>query len=186
MPAMTKPWDISLFVDAVGHDDAEVRVGRGGHEQRLHLTVRTGLVLVYCIDAAAAMSSAQAWAAARVRIGDWLPTDPPARPAAARGVGAAHPTGSVIFEGRQPWNLSTGGEGLTVTVGPLSVRVRDRTALDTQVRAWSEASAIAVRIFPGRAVPFARLVEQARISSIQRATGERGPDGPRHGGVDRD
>jgi hypothetical protein len=182
---MTKPWDVSLFVDAVGQDEARVRVGRGGHEQRPHLTVRTGLVLVYCIDAAAAMSAAQAWAAARVRISDWLPTEPPARPARVPGYGQAHPASSVIFEGRQPWNLSTRGEGLTVTVGCLSVRVRDWTALDTHVRAWSEASAVAMRIFPGRAVPFTQLVQQARISSIQRAAGERQRRGPRRG-VDRD
>ena len=183
---MTKPWDISLFVDAVGQDEARVRVGRGGHEQRPHLIVRTGLVLVYCLDAQAAMSTAQAWAAARVRISDWLPTEPPARPAPAPGFGGAHPGGSVIFEGRQPWNLSTRGEGLTVTVGPLSVRVRDWTALDTHVRAWSEASAVAMRIFPGRSVPFTKLLERARISSIQRAAGERDPDGPHRRGVDRD
>lgn len=183
---MPKPWDISLFVDAVGHDQARVRVGRGGHEQRPHLTVQTGGVLVYCIDAASAMSAAQAWAAARVRISDWLPTELPARLAPVPGYGAAHPAGSVIFEGSQPWNVSTRGEGLTVTVGCLSVRVRDWTALDTHVRAWSEASAVALRIFPGRAVPFTQLVERARISSIQRAAGERGPAGPRRRGFDRD
>jgi hypothetical protein len=52
-------------------------------------------------------------------------------------------------------------------VGPLAVRAHDITALDTHIRAWAEASALAARVFPGKAVPFGQLVEHQRRQAIQ-------------------
>lgn len=161
-------------MDAFGHDDTHVSI-QTAWDHRRHLQVRTGSVLIYCLDGAALTSTAQAWAAAQVHAADWLPRNqaaPPDRPTAA---GAAYPVGSVIFTGRQPVNLSTQGDGLLVTVGCVQIRVRDNTALDTHVRAWAQASDLGTRVFPGRAAPFGHLLHEARISSIQRAAGELQP-----------
>ncbi len=75
--------------------------------------------------------------------------------------------GSIIFEGRQHWQASNTGDAIEVTVGPLLVRVRDMTALDTHVRAWTEASALAARVYPGKSLPFAQLVAQQRVAVLR-------------------
>lgn len=169
---MSKPWDVVLSIDSVGPQDAQVRIGVSGANRTPHVNVRVGSLLVHCLDPASVMSVASAWAAAEVRIGGWLPTTAPPRPSAAPGFGAAYPVGSVIFEGRQPWTVSTAGDGLTVTFGCVRVAVRDRAALETNTRAWREASAISAKLYPGRAVPYGQLLRRAQITSIQRAAGE--------------
>jgi hypothetical protein len=165
---MTSSWDLGLTIDARGHDDTQVRVVRWAGLTSEHLTVRVGTVLVHCIDGAGAMSAGRAWAAARLEAEDWRPPlrepSPTARPAAA---GAAYPVGSVVFEGRQPWQVRRAGDALEVVVGPLAVRAHDITALDTHIRAWAEASALAARVFPGKAVPFGQLVEHQRRQTIR-------------------
>lgn len=79
----------------------------------------------------------------------------------------AYPVGSILFEGRQPWHVDVSAAALGVTVGPLQVRAYDTTALETHIRAWTEASAVAARLFPGKAVPFARLVELERRAALR-------------------
>lgn len=165
---MTSSWDLSLTIDAHGHDDTQVSVVPGRGPGSPHLKVRAGLVVVHCLDGAAAMSAARAWAAARLAAMTWLPPlhetrqDP-----APHGYGAAYPVGSIIFDGRQPWHVEQVGPAMSVTVGPLQVCAHDLTALDTHMRAWTEASAVATRLFPGKAVPFARLIEHERLAALR-------------------
>lgn len=165
---MTDSWDLSLSIDAYGHDDTAARVVPGAGSSSAHLRVRAGNVIVHCLDGASAMSAARAWAAAQLAAPDWQPVLRDTRPApAAAGLGAAYPLGSIIFEGRQPWHVDLAGHALAVTVGPLQVRAHDMTALHTHVRAWTEAAAVAARVFPGRALPFARLLEQERQARLR-------------------
>jgi hypothetical protein len=167
---MTTSWDLSLSIESRGHGDTHVSVVPGVPLRSPHLKVRVGGVVVHCLDGAATMSAARAWANAHVQAGSWLPAlrDPVRQPVPA-GLGAAYPAGSIILEGRQAWQVSHSGHALDITVGPLRVRVHDMTALDTHVRAWSQASAVALRTFPGKALPFARLVEQERYAPLRAA-----------------
>lgn len=163
---MTSSWDLSLSIDAHGHDDTQVGVVPGFVGGSPHLKVRTGLVIVHCLDAAAAVTAGLAWASARLAGMTWLPPlNDTRRPHTETG--AAYPMGSIYFEGRQPWHLELVDSSLSVTVGPLQVIAHDATALDTHIRAWTEASAVATRLFPGKAVPFARLVEHQRIAQLR-------------------
>jgi hypothetical protein len=165
---MTSSWDLSLSIEARGHDDTHVSVvpGHGGSSPRLN--VRVGSVVVHCLDGTAVMSAAQAWARARVAAVPWSPgLREPRRQPPGVGYGAAYPAASVILDGRQQWQVSLTGPALDVTVGPLLVRVHDVTALETHVRAWAQASAAAIRVFPGKAVSFARLVEHERFADVR-------------------
>lgn len=167
---MTESWALSLSIDAQGHDDTQVSIARGVGGGGPHLKVRTGPVLVHCLGPAAAMSAAQAWASARLAAMTWLPPLEERRSTAlnpSAGLGAAFPSASLIFDGRQPWHVERVGPAMSITVGPLQVIARDATALDTHIRAWTEASAVASRLFPGRAVPFSRLVEHERIAQLK-------------------
>jgi hypothetical protein len=89
----------------------------------------------------------------------------------------------VVFEGAQRWSISTSrGAGALVTIGCLQVQVLDRPALDIHVLAWSEAMDLAVQAFPARAVPFSRMVSNARFNGLDRGLGvwqARDDDGPR-------
>jgi hypothetical protein len=51
------------------------------------------------------------------------------------------------------------------------VAVHDFTALDTHLRAWTEASALATKVFPGKAVPFNDLLDRARAAEFRRIDG---------------
>lgn len=173
---MTTSWELSLSIDARGHDDSHVSVAPGHGGSSPHLNVRVGTVVVHCLDPRAVMSASEAWAKARVEAESWMPAirGPRQRPPAS-GYGVAYPAASVILDGRQRWQVSHTGPVMDVTVGPLLVRVHDVTALETHVRAWAQASAIAARAFPGRALPFARLLEHARyaeVRSIETARGQ--------------
>jgi hypothetical protein len=164
---MTSSWNLSLSLDARGHDDTHVSVVPTGGRSP-HLKVRVGGVVIHCLDAAAVMSAARAWAAARLGGSDWRPPlREGQRPPEVMDRGAAYPVGSIIFEGRQQWQAANTGGAIEVTVGPLLVRVRDMTALDTHVRAWTEASALAARVYPGRVLPFSQLVEQQRVATLR-------------------
>lgn len=168
VPTMSDSWDLSLSIDAHGHDDTAVTVAPAGGSGRPHLKVRAGTVVVHCIDGASAMSAARAWAAAQLSAAEWQPTlRDIRRPAPPVGSGAAYPAGSIIFEGRQPWHVDRVGHALAITVGPLQVRAYDMTALETHIRAWTQAAAVATRVFPGRAVPFARVLEQERQARLR-------------------
>jgi hypothetical protein len=177
---MTDSWDLSLSIDAHGHDDTQVSVARGVGERSPHVRVRTGLVLVHCLGPAAAMSAAQAWACARLAGMTWLPRLDDRRRPAPQGRGAAYPSASVIFDGRQQWHVEQVGAAMSITVGPLQVLAHDATALDTQIRAWTEASAVAARLFPGQAVPFSRLVEHERIAQLKAIDRQAGQRSRRH------
>lgn len=172
---MAKPWDLRFTVDTVGSDSCRVRPRRltpdGSHA---HLLVRAGPVTVFVLDPAALTDLASAWAAAHVRGAHLLPIQLPLRPPATRArPGAAYPLAEVVVEGRQRWNVRTPQPGqphLLVTAGWLNVRVHDRVALDTQVRAWAEASAFGGRIFGRNRTPsFDHLLEQAQIAAVREA-----------------
>jgi hypothetical protein len=163
---MTASWELSFTVDAHGHEQARVWTLPIVGSPSRQLVVRVGRVTVGCLDGASAMSAGMAWATARWQTREWLP-EAPEEPWRARLVpdtpyGGAYPAGSILLDGRQPWQVTPEGMALRVTVGPLQVVVHDLTALDTHVRAWTEASAMAARLFPGKAMPFNRLVDQAR------------------------
>ena len=196
---MTNSWDLNLSIDARGHDDTSVTVVPGAGPSSAHLKVRAGTVIVHGLDAASAMSAARAWAAAQLTADQtWQPPlrDIP-RPVRPAGLGAAYPVGSIILDGRQPWHVDRAGHALAVTVGPLQVRAHDMTALETHIRAWTEAAAVATRLFPGRALPFARLLEHERRERLRaidepsnrRSLGQQrrlpGPTAPGARGIDR-
>jgi hypothetical protein len=170
---MTTSWDLTLSIDAHGHDDTQVSTPPMGGSSGRQLLVRVGLVTVHCLDGASAMSAGLAWARARLHAREWLPDlqtqeDRSARrPPVSSEFGGAFPSGSVIFDGRQPWQVTPRDSSLAVTVGPLQVTVHDWTALDTHVRAWTEASAVATRLYPGKAMAFNQLVNVARRDALR-------------------
>jgi hypothetical protein len=109
-----------------------------------------------------------------VRGAHLLPVELPRRePSARPALGAAYPIAEVVVEGRQRWNVrppDRGQQFLEVGVGWLTVRIHDRVALDTQVRAWAEASAFAIRIFGRNRVPsFDALLEQQQVRAVREA-----------------
>jgi hypothetical protein len=172
---MAKPWDMHVSVDAVGSDSCRVRartVHRDG--SGAHLLVRAGPVMVYALDPHAVTDLATAWAAAQVRGAHLLPVELPGRrPPARTPLGAAYPVAEVVVEGRQRWNVQP-PEGaqryLQVRAGWLTMRIHDRVALDTQVRAWAEASAFGTRVFGrARSTPFDELLEQQQIRAVREA-----------------
>jgi hypothetical protein len=163
---------MALTVDAIGHDAAHVRARRftaqGAHP---HLSVRTGPVIVYCLDARSVTDMASAWAAAHVRGAHRLPVESPATPA-SKELGSAFPIAEIVMEGRQHWNIAgpeAGQHPLLVSVGKLTFRVHDRVALDTHVRAWAQASAFTGRVYSRRTPPFDQLLEQAQIAAVRTA-----------------
>lgn len=169
---MTTSWELTLSIDARGHDDTHVTTWTSHGPGRDHLMVRVGVVTVFCLDGDAATSAGLAWATARLQAREWLPDldddrRPSPRTTADRGFGGAFPAGSLILDGRQRWSVVPRPDSLAVTVGPLQVNVYDFTALDTHVRAWTEATAVATHLFPNRAVPFTHLVTQARKNALR-------------------
>lgn len=172
---MPRPWDMQVTVDARGSDNCRARprsIYRDGRSP--HLVVRAGPVSVYAVDARAVTDLATAWAAAQIRGGHLLPVELPRRPPAAQpAAGAAYPIAEVVVEGRQRWNVRPPDRQqpfLQVTAGWLTVRVHDRVALDTQVRAWAEASAYGMRIFGRHRLPsFDALLEQQHVRAVREA-----------------
>jgi hypothetical protein len=170
---MAEQWNVQVTVDAIGGDRCRVRprsVHRDGSSP--HLLVRAGPLMIYALDARAVTDLASAWAAAHVRGAHLLPVhlEVPRSTRSARG--AAYPIAEVVVEGRQPWNVRPpqGNQPvLQVTAGWLTVRIHDRVALDTQVRAWTEASAFGGRVFGNRTTPFDALLEQQQIRATREA-----------------
>src|SRR4051812_362225 len=60
---MANGWDLRLTIDAHGNGRCRVWVRDSG-EGRGHIAIRTGPVVMYCIDGAAVTSMAAAWAVA--------------------------------------------------------------------------------------------------------------------------
>jgi hypothetical protein len=127
---------------------------------------------VFVLDPAALTDLTSAWAAAQVRGAHQLPVELPVRPL-RHGPGAAYPLAQVVVEGRQKWNVrppQAGQPFLLVSAGWVNVRVHDRVALDTQVRAWAEASAFGGKNFGRNRTPsFDHLLEQAQIAAVREA-----------------
>jgi hypothetical protein len=130
--------------------------------------------MIYALDPVAITDLATAWAAAHVRGGHLLPVQLPVRqPPSRPQLGAAYPIAEVVVQGRQRWNVRPPDRGqpfIEVGVGSMTVRVHDRVALDTQVRAWAEASARGIQIFGRlRGVPFDELLERQQVRAIREA-----------------
>jgi hypothetical protein len=171
---MANDWKLTLAVDATGQDDAHVRLRPVGAGRPPYVVVRVGAVIAHCVGPSSVASGAQAWAAAQARVETGVLEFPfyneRHKPDPMQGL--AVPSGSVVFDGPQPWAISTlVGAGAIVTIGCLKVHVHDRTALDVHVRAWAAASDLATKAFPGRHVPFSRLVSNARYAGLDRGLG---------------
>ncbi len=174
---MPQPWDLTMVVDAVGSDSCRARPRVVHHDRTPHLVVRAGPLTVFALDAGAVTDLASAWAAAHVRGAHLLPAELPQRTRPAReAAGAVFPVADVVVEGRQRWNVRPPDRlqrFLEVGTGSVTVRVHDRVALDTQVRAWAEASAFGIRIFGRSRVPaFGALLEQQRIRAVREAAAQ--------------
>ena len=175
LPAMPKPWEMHVTVDAVGADQCRARPRSVHHDgSSPHMVVRAGPLMVYALDPASVTDLATAWAAAHVRGAHLLPVELPVRQRPARPpLGAAYPIAEIVVEGRQRWTVRPpDGERpfVEVRAGRAVVRVHDRVALDTQVRGWAEASAFAIRVFGRNRVPdFDSLLEQQQIRAVREA-----------------
>jgi hypothetical protein len=173
---MANDWKLTLGVVASGHDDTHVRLRTLGAGRDPYVVVRVGSVMAHCLGAAAVGSGAQAWAAARARVEtgalDFPGFETGGRPGPTGGAGVAVPCGSVVFDGAQRWAVSSvRGAGVLVTIGCVQVQARDRVAFDLHVRAWAEAADLASHAYPGRTVPFSRMVSNARFNDLDRGLG---------------
>jgi hypothetical protein len=162
---MENPWDLRLVVDAHDLDTVRVRPRRFGNGPQVHLMVRTGPVVVYCLDGAAVRSVAAAWAQAQAGSAHTLPADTPRRrPPANQPKGVAWPTADVVAEGAQRWEVSGPHPGqpyATVTTDWLTVRIHDRRALQSYTHAWAGACALAIKVMPDPPEPFDLLLRDA-------------------------
>jgi hypothetical protein len=168
---MTDPWAMQLVIDAHEMDTVRVRPSRFATGPQVHLTVRTGPLLVYCLDSKAVMSIAAAWAQAQASSAHLLPTtstrpEPAAR--STRGLasrrGHAFAASDVVAEGYQRWDVTapTPSQNFTVVATDwLTVRVHDRAALETHTHAWTGAVALAARCMPGVTTNFDQLLRDA-------------------------
>lgn len=162
---MEQPWAMQLVIDARHMDTVRVRPRRFGGGPQIHLAVRTGPMVVYCLDGAAISSIAAAWAQAQASSAHLLPAtigDP--RPPANAPRGAAWPAADVVAEGPQRWDVSAPHPGqafATVTTDWLTVRVHDREALQTYTHAWAGACAVAIRMMPSPPDAFDLLLRNA-------------------------
>ena len=161
---MPDPWPLHLTVDAHGCEDSSVRGRRAHADGPEHLTVRVGSVLVYCLDATAVTTMAEAWARAYAAGADLLPVNGHRpRPLATRG-GYAAPTAQVVAEGATRWTVTSPRPGhpyTEVASSWLTVRVHDATALRTHTRAWAQAADLGQHVLSRPPVPFRRLLEAA-------------------------
>jgi hypothetical protein len=82
------------------------------------------------------------------------------------------PTGSRAASTSAPVGFSLSDGYRVVKDWDFVNEVRDRSALEVHVRAWTEASAHAARVFPSRALPYRDLVRQAQASLTRSAAGE--------------
>jgi hypothetical protein len=133
--------------------------------------VRTGPLLVYCLDGAAVASIAAAWAQAQASSAHLLPMQPraPRRSTAARRAspippGDAYPAADVVAEGHQRWDVLAPRPGqryTVVTTDWLTVRVHDLPALQTYTQAWAGACALGMRVMPKPPPRFDYLLRDA-------------------------
>jgi hypothetical protein len=162
---MEQPWAMQLSIDARHMDTVRVRPRRFGGGPQVHLAVRTGPMVVYCLDGAAISSIAAAWAQAQASSAHLLPAtigDP--RPPVNAPRGNAWPAADVVAEGPQRWDVSAPHPGqsfASVSTDWLTVRVHDREALQTYTHAWAGACALAIRMMPGPPDAFDLLLRNA-------------------------
>lgn len=161
---MVQPWAMQLSVDAHDLDTIRVRLRRFDTGPQVHIKVRTGPLLVYCLDGAAVASIAAAWAQAQASSAHLLPMQPasPRPPAGSRG--DAWPVGEVVAEGHQRWDVIAPRPGqpfTLVTSDWLSVRIHDLPALQTYTQAWAGACALGQRVMPNPPPTFDQLLRVA-------------------------
>jgi hypothetical protein len=161
---MRDPWDLRLVVDAHDQDVIRVRPQRFGTGPQVHLAVRTGPLLVHCLDSAAVKTIAAAWAQAQASSAHMLPAGPVEKGRAKGPQGAAWAAADVVAEGPQRWDVSAPRPGQTFTVVTtdwLTVRVHDRAALGTYTHAWAGACALGIKCLPQPPANFDRLLRDA-------------------------
>jgi hypothetical protein len=163
---MLEPWRMQLSIDAHDLDTIRVRPRRFDTGPQMHLTVRTGPLVVYCLDGAAVGSIAAAWAQAQACSADLLPTQPvkPRPVKAATPRGEAWPAGEVVAEGHQRWDVIAPRPGqpfTVVTSNWLTVRVHDRPALHAYTHAWAGACALGQRVMANPPPTFDQLLRDA-------------------------
>jgi hypothetical protein len=161
---MPRSWRLELTVDAYGLDSARVLVRPGGGP-RGHLAVRTGPVLLHCLDATGITTTAAAWARAHASGARLLPTRPTTTPDAVGPGGVAAPAAEVAIDGPQRWDVTAPSPGhpyVVVASDWLVVRVHDLPALESCTRAWATACALGARLLPNPPVPFAQLLRAER------------------------
>lgn len=159
-----EPWDMQVAIDAHDADLIRVRARRFGDGPQVHLSVRTGPLLVHCLDGAAVGSVAAAWAAAQASSAHLLPMRA-ARPAQRRQfTPTAWPNADVVAEGPQRWTVAAPEAGrpfVTVTTHWLTVRVHDLPALQTYTHAWAQACAVGLQVMVHPAPSFEQLLRDA-------------------------
>jgi hypothetical protein len=183
---MSEPQGLQLSFDAHGLDTIRVQPRRYGNGPQVHLAVRTGSVLIYCLDSAAIASIAGAWAQAQASTALLLPTrastPQPVSPARRAG---AWPTADVVAEGHQRWDVITPRPGrpfAVVTSDWLTVRIPDQPALQTYTQTWARACAWAAQNMPNPPPVFDRLLRSAFEKEFTRQYRE---DHPGYRGTDR-
>jgi hypothetical protein len=168
---MSDPWPMQLVIDARDMDTIRVRPRRFDVGPQVHLTVRTGPLLVYCLDGKAVQSIAAAWAQAQASSAHLLPAHSKLPRPAARShrdrsprPGHAFAASDVVAEGYQRWDVTapTPSQQFTVvTTDWLTVRVHDRPALETYTQAWAGACALAQNTMVHPVPTFDRLLRDA-------------------------
>lgn len=162
--AMTNSWRMKLEIDAHNRDTIRVRPHRFGSGTEAVAAVRTGPLLVYCLDAASVQSMAAAWTEAH-RSTHLLPTKSAQVTGGVRRplpAGSAFPVAEAVADGSQPWEVSPPSAGqafVVVTTDWLIVRVHDQAALQAYTNAWTEA--LALLDTPAEPTAFDELVRDA-------------------------
>jgi hypothetical protein len=168
---MNDSWPMQLAIDAHEMDIVRVRPKQFASGPQVHLKVRTGPLLVYCLDSKAVTSIAAAWAQAQASSAHLLPATS-TRPESTGGgrrsktsiQGHAFAASDVVAEGYQRWDVTAPTptqKFAIVTTDWLTVRVHDRSALETHTHAWAGAVALAARCMPGVTTNFDQLLRDA-------------------------
>lgn len=168
---VTRDWSLQMVVDARGEQNTGRVAVNGTVVAGRHLAVRTGPVLIRCLDGASVTSTAAAWAMAHATSAHLLPARPGAPETMAPGVGVAAPAGDVALDGPQRWDVCPPRPGqpfLTLTSDWLVVRVHDLPALETHTRTWALACAVGARVLRTAPVPFNQLLSNARDLELAR------------------